>query len=242
MIIEFSIYDWFSEVSSQSLNILKTTPSQVERIILYAQEEFYHEFYEFINTPINNITLQEYTEQYNIPIDVIIGTRKECVPHNYKNINIIEWPTYWFPRTYVGLNRAPLTQNQRTIFVQSRDNTIFKYPCICLLGKPSYYRIILRQALYDNNLLDKCAYSWNPRNYTGDDDFKNEWPSKSLTDIIMPTGKMNIFIPPQEYFESFIQLVSETTADYEDISEKTVIPLLLKNHSLRFRTQDIMPD
>ena len=116
------------------------------------------------------------------------------------------------------------------------DDLTYKYHFVYLNGRSHDHRSLLIDYVAKFDLLKFSAYSWHNAYYNKtksypfvyyngatkkiDDNFTYELVDDGA-DIIRPHG-----IIPIEYYQSFFQLVSETSGDARFITEKTVLPLL----------------
>ena len=133
---------------------------------------------------------------------------------DYNNVEF--WKTSWLNWTEIQLEYKDIARQQ------------FKYPFISMNNRSHLHRCMFIDELTKLNMLDKGAVSWikhlnENKNYkfkyfdnqvrTFNDDFKT---------------KLDSFLIPEEFHQSFFHVVTEATNHVVIISEKTVIPLLFK--------------
>jgi hypothetical protein len=168
-----------------------------------------------------------FLRQRNIQIEIIFGSFNDEYYAKYQetlgltNDELTFWPTYWINWTEICLNGVA-DHTQYTV------DTNFKHPFICLNNKNHVHRAAVIDHLVKHNIIDKgvvtwhkfanCNHGYNFNYYddsirTIDDDF---------------TTKLDSFLLPRQWHESFLHIVGEATSNVHFITEKTVIPMLLK--------------
>jgi len=137
----------------------------------------------------------------------------------FNNIDIIHWPTYW-------LHWTKMCSGALNFNVEYID---FKFPYICLNNKNHKHRCQLIDHLARNNLLDKGIVTWHrfPGQHPSPYQFKyyNDDIRLISDDFIT---KLDSFLIPNEYHQSFLHVVGEATTKVTCISEKTWLPILFK--------------
>ena len=125
------------------------------------------------------------------------------------------WPTFWISNTVHNNSRIKL----------SSERTRFDYAYSCL-NRNAHHRCMLIDELSRRGLLDKGAVSWHDPAF----DYKwKHWSPKRLTlDAGVDLNNLTLFCPPQEFYTSFCNIVSESTTEVNFITEKTVMPILAK--------------
>jgi hypothetical protein len=135
--------------------------------------------------------------------------------------NLIFWPTFWFnwaEKLCLG------NKNQ----YQLQSYTSFTYPFISLNNKPHDHRCAMIDMFTKYNLLDAGIVTWNKTPYPNisyqfkyyDNNFRG------LDDDFVT--KLDSFLIPKQYHESFLHVVAEATTEVPFITEKTVLPILYK--------------
>lgn len=140
----------------------------------------------------------------------------------YKGFSTLElkyWPTYW-------ANWSVMCSRNIQFNVKYED---FKFPFISLNNKNHTHRCILIDELARNDLLDKGLVTWHR--------FPNQTPSaypfKYFDDRVITIGdefetKLDSFLIPNEYHQSFLHVIGESTTSVTCISEKTWLPIMFK--------------
>ena len=168
-----------------------------------------------------------FLRQRNIEIEIIFGSFNDKYYTEYRNSlgltenELVFWPTYWINWTEMCLKGSIDYKNYVV-------DTNFKYPFICLNNKNHIHRAALIDHLAKYNLLDKGIVTWHKfANCHHGYDFKYYDDKIRIIDDDFTT-KLDSFLIPKQWHESFLHVVGEATSNIHFISEKTVIPMLLK--------------
>ena len=169
----------------------------------------------------------QFLKDRNIKIEIIFGSFYDSYYDNYCDrlgldySSLTFWPTFWF-------NWAEMSLKTEIDYTTHVINTDFKYPFICLNNKNHTHRAALIDHLSKYNLIDKGIVTWHKfSNYMHGYDFKYYDDSIRLIDDDFVT-KLNSFLIPKQWHESFLHVVGEATINTHFITEKTIIPILLK--------------
>lgn len=159
----------------------------------------------------------------------------------------INWDTYWFYK----VNRvAP------DLIPKFYD---YEHHFICMNGRIRNHRMMLIDSLYKEELFKYARISW--LNFSEKQEIQYEfkyWSPETLyidineelidgangnfiTLMQSPTKHAKLgmqYTPPNEYYKSFMQVVTETDIHTHFITEKTVIPLILQKPFLALATPD----
>ena len=169
----------------------------------------------------------QFLKDRNIQIEIIYGSYNEKYYRDYcdylgiDNSNLTFWSTYWINWTEMCLRGV-------TDYASYEVNTNFKYPFICLNNKNHKHRAALIDHLTKYNLLDKGIVTWHKfSNAMHGYDFKYYDDSLRLIDDDFVT-KLDSFLLPKQWHESFLHVVGEATINVHFITEKTIIPMLMK--------------
>jgi hypothetical protein len=229
------LYPWsFDQSKTLPLVIKDLVDSDVKNFNIYilAAEEFEigAEFEKIIN-----ISLAEKFLNKNLKLYFIFGSQnlefyQQChflYHHPSCNMYVNLWPTYWFTNTLNSIDSSYLGQKK---FLEKKN---FLYPYTSLNNVGKYHRCLLIDMLAKNKLLDSGAVTWH--NFCVDENYSWNWTTsakakRSLSDSIeyLKDNYNQQFIPPIEFFQSFMSIVSETTDKTIFITEKTAMVLLLK--------------
>jgi|DEB19_MinimDraft_3_1074340.scaffolds.fasta_scaffold01381_2 hypothetical protein len=208
--MNYAILDiWFNKEKNE--NFYKRIKSEkFDKIFLFAMHE--PDYW----TMLNFYPILEECEKQNKQLNIITSVEEYFNDIEPKNLNVTfeKWPTFWLNRTLGNLDLS-----------RQFSNTTFKYPYIMMVNKAHLWRCQLLDLLGKHKLIHKGAVSWHqlpkfpytwkyvrPRIMTLTDHYRRD----------MHHGKV-----PEEYFNSFVQLVSETSIDARWTTEKTITPLML---------------
>lgn len=163
----------------------------------------------------------------NVELEIIFGSFHTKYYDDYCDSLGIDyssltfWSTYWLPWTEVCLNNVIDHSTHKV-------NTDFKYPFICLNNKNHKHRAALIDHLSKYDLIDKGVVTWHKfSNCVHGYDFKYYDDSIRLIDDDFVT-KLDSFLLPPQWHESFLHVIGEATINADFITEKTIIPMLLK--------------
>jgi len=178
---------------------------------------------------LNQITPKfiQFLKDRNIQIEIIFGSFYSdyydgyCKKIGLDTRNLTFWPTFWIKWTEMCL-KGEIDYTKHIV------NTDFKYPFICLNNKNHKHRAALIDHLSKYNLIDKGIVTWHKfancnHGYT----FKYYDDSIRLIDDDFVT-KLDSFLLPHQWHESFLHVIGEATINADFITEKTIIPMLLK--------------
>lgn len=202
----------------------------IETVDYEAVVFFCHAEFEYFNLPRYEEII-ELAKKTNKKVYAIVG-----LDHDYKDqdVEVINWPTNFFREGFEQTCHWYSTALRETtdldkIFINNIDDLDYKYHFIYLNGKSHDHRCQLIDILARDDLLKYSAYSWHSE-YTAlpEHRYQFKWydGSKKILDEQFPLRKDQGWLPP-EYYQSFFQVVSETTVRAKFITEKTVIPLLI---------------
>lgn len=190
-----------------------------DKIILFCQNEWEWHMHDPVYFPL----LIEHCKNKGQKIDVITGSSG----YNYipidktisDNCDVFYWDTYWLGKTY-----AALIQTGQSKSIDPKIEVDYKYHFICMNNMPKRHRLLIVDLLSKHNLINKNAISLHENNA------KFNWQHFKFKPFILEpefvTDKQQHRLPTQ-YYESFCQLVTETSDDITMISEKTAIPLIV---------------
>lgn len=168
---------------------------------------------------LNNVA--QLFKNNNIKLTVVLGSKYSNYYDKF-DCNIIHWQTYWINWTYEQLKHTKEFRN----LTLNPDN--FKYPFISLNNRSHMHRCVFMDEMEKEKLIDKGIVTWvkhlnenssYPYNY-----FDNR-------QILLDDGfdvKLDSFLIPKEYNQSLFHVITEATAKVNFITEKTIIPMLMK--------------
>lgn len=169
------------------------------------------------------IKLEDHCKKIGQPLHVICCASEYLYPYTIENTIVHHWDTYWFIKTYGGIMRAHHGTN---VFIDVNNPPDYKYHYVSMNRMPKYHRALLIDLLARDDMFKYGAVSvhnepdqTNPYNYI--------WRWFNFKPMLLEENFKDQFSPPEQYYESFAQLVSETSATCICISEKTVTPLML---------------
>lgn len=215
------IYIDQSEGITKEKIINKAVETNAKEILLLAETEWECHFG-------GRETIDELAKM-GVTLKVIHGAfRNQNYDDLYKNIgldiekDVFFWGTFWF-------NWAEFQLIQQIYHYQYMPPPVFKHPFICLNNRSHLHRCATVEELAKTGLIDKGVVTWH--------DFLGENPEypflhfdRSKKRILNDdfSTKLDSFLLPQEFHESFFHLITEATLNAHFITEKTVIPILLK--------------
>jgi hypothetical protein len=221
-----AIDQWDSrDLKSTFLKRLRT--EKFDKIFIFTQNEFQFEtvFDEFIYP-----FLGHYIETKGLNVDLITSIPPESdKSEKFKGLNIHYWDTYWLTKTHSIINAV--TSNRLSLERESQKAKVnkLKFPFIMMNNRSHRFRAKLIDLLAREKLLDTAAISWNNTDKFLLNGYKFEHfdgnnrtlDEKYFTDF---GGQYSL---PDQFFESFAQLVSESTPNLLFFSEKISMSLLV---------------
>lgn len=217
----FLVVDVWDQRQSKQKFIQQLVTEKFENIYIFTQNEWEYSvtFDEFV-PPL----LGYFLEHSGTNIDVIVSLARKLDTPEYKGYNVHLWDTYWLYKTYSLLKTQGLINQRKE---QRENHSQLKYHFIMMNNRAHDFRCKLIDTVAERDLLKYAAVSWNNvdpflmQNYKFqhfhgkemvlDDDYKTTGGQYSL---------------PDQYYESFAQLVSESTPDYLFFSEKISTALI----------------
>ena len=171
-------------------------------------------------------SLYDYIKEKSIEFVMIHGSFPDKVYNDYCDSMGLEysqiqyWPTFWVSWTEQCLK---WTFPYKT-YTPTKE---YKYPFISLNNKGHVHRCMLIDHLARHNLLDKGIVTHHNFMTTHNYPFKYYDGSIRTIDDDFAT-KLDSFLLPEQFHDSFLHVVGEATTSVNIISEKTLIPILLK--------------
>lgn len=210
------------DLKSTFLNRLRT--ESFDKIFIFTQNEYQFDtaFDEFLYP-----FLGHYIETKGLNVDLITSVIPALnTAPKFKGLNIHHWDTYWLTKTYSILQEPRLVTERQQ---QEINFTNIKYPFIMMNNRAHDFRAKLIDYVAKENLVDKAAISWNNtdsflmNSYT----FKHYDGKNRVLDEKYKTPLGGQYCPPNQYYESFAQLVSESNPKIIFFSEKISMALLI---------------
>lgn len=206
--LDVDSYDIFEQT------VLNENPTEI--VFLCETEWYSHLLDEKLATLLNN---------HNVKLTVVFGSYDCELYHTtwsyFNNLQIISWNTYW-------LNWSMMCSS---ILDFNRTYDTFKYPFICLNNKNHIHRSAIVDELTGQGLLDRGIITWHrfPNRHLK----THGYQFKYYDDNIRLIGddfatKLDSFLIPEEYHQSFLHVVGEATISVPFITEKTCLPILFK--------------
>lgn len=200
-----------------------------DKIIIFSHQEFFynflpHSFYNLLElmktrNKILHVTTGGYLDKYN--------------SMEHSNLKLYHWVDWYFKKVFMtckwymkNILKNNINQcNNFEYYKQGLNNNYFTHFLVSLNYRGHRHRCLMIDLLAKNNLLEnnnilwhnliedwKDVYSWKyfaPRVLTSSSNFGPHWQS-----------------PPDEYWTSFAQLISESSSNISFLSEKTVMSLI----------------
>lgn len=166
---------------------------------------------------VPNITSEIVNEfkNKNVKLTVVLGSYDtlNC------EANIIYWPTFWINWT---------RENLKWVKVSDFDINLVKYPFISLNNRSHYHRCVFIDEMAKNNLIDKGIVTWVKHLNENSNFPYNHFDNRQLLLNDDFKQKLDSFLIPIEYNQSLFHVITEATHKSLFITEKTIIPTLLK--------------
>lgn len=195
----------------------KVIAGDYEKVILFCQNEWEWHMHDPVYWPM----LQEHCKKIGKPIHVITGSHHHLYPVQIENTEVSWWDTFWIGKTLGSLYHS--NQGQK-LSIDPYEDIEYKYHYISMNNRPHSHRCLLIDLLAKNNLLEHGAVSMHgiPVLYTYR--YFDGRPLIIESEFVEDKNQYRIV---DQYYESFAQLISESSGNTILLSEKTAIPLLL---------------
>ena len=194
-----------------------------DKIYIFTQNEFeFHTAFDEFIYPF----LGHYIETKNLNVDLITGIPPESdrMP-KYKGLNVHYWETYWLTKTFAMQQHDRLI-SERQQQIEKRNN--LKYHFIMMNNRSHEFRAKLIDLVTEMDILKYGAVSWHETDkfLLNSFEFKYYDGKTRTLDAKYFTELGGQYSLPDQYFESFAQLISESTPDILFFSEKISTALL----------------
>lgn len=150
----------------------------------------------------------------NVNVKVVLGSFNTVTEYE-----TIYWPTHWINWTQANL---------KNVNVPEFDIHKVKYPFISLNNRSHYHRCVFIDEMAKHDLIDKGVVTWVKHlNENADYPYKH-FDNRQILLNDNFDKKLDSFLIPEEYNQSLFHVVTEATYKAAFITEKTMIPTLLK--------------
>lgn len=208
---EIIIFPWLEDNYPQKIKQI-VQETQSKDIIIFNPEE--HSVFYDLKRYVPN--LLKYLSQNKSRVIIWQGNHYESIEQLSKSplIKVYNWPTFLVHYTYTfGKHYPQYNYQDADRFMISMNNTAHPFRCQFI------------DCLAENNLVDNNYISWRNKtnviyNFNFFDGYKRVFDKEDRV--------FDQFVLPDEYYKSFISVVSESCVDRLDISEKIYIPLYTK--------------
>lgn len=214
---------WDNSIKEKIEN-LKKNPN-IKKIIINGLYEF--EYDKITGSMDVTLDLIKFAELHNIEIHIITSCHSDqkLLPH-YNHVHIHNWYTFWLTLTFTRLvyhKNYEFNKNLGLDFydINVNKNSEIQTPYITMNKLPKVHRAIMIDMLAKNNVLRKDCVIW--REWCTHYQFKYWEQEILLMDQPDKFECQEIF--PQQYVNSFMQLVTESNEYTWFFSEKTAMPL-----------------
>lgn len=147
-----------------------------------------------------------------------------------KNFILHKWGTYWFVKAFGELCRYDTRR------INDDDNLSYEYHYISMNNRMHMHRCMFVDLLAKNDLIKYGAVSVHlneiknlgeNKHWIRDYPWRYFKPTESLILDQQYVNRRNQALLPEQYYNSFMQVVSETAANGIFLTEKTATPLIM---------------
>lgn len=199
----------------------------LQKVIFYSQYEWAY----WPDWPLSQAFYEIAHELYvqNKKLTVVTGANEFFVKRPFFNIDLHFYPEHTMARQYYNifdkdrLAKHGVTREQRVI--SNIENIDYKYHFVSLNRRAHYHRMEMLDLLCKHNLIDNNAISW-----IGEAPFGYEykyWTPKIMTLTDNFTEDLDQSVFPAEYYNSFAQLVIESSTEALIVTDKTAAALII---------------
>jgi hypothetical protein len=221
-ILAWNVWKNKSEPFSSEEALLLIQNIDFEKVILFSQLEW--EYW----ADKNYTTIVEELYKQNKKLTVVNGATEILVNHPKFNIDYYTYAHNTISRAYYRIfdphNLRMFNIDRDQIIVNFPEKLDYKFHFISMNNRAHLHRMQMIDLLAKYNLVNSNAISWHEisNNYQ----YKYFSPKiMTLTDRYSSTKTQEVM--PVEYYQSFAQLVIESTMDALIITEKTATPLII---------------
>jgi hypothetical protein len=197
----------------------KVMNGNYEKVILFGQNEwawFYQgpEFYELV----------DYCKEKNIHFEIVTGANEKNYPFQMDHVKINLWDTHWIGKTYQDLicNNKPTGLPLRVI--DPYKDIQYDHHFISMNNRLHKHRCLFLDYMAKHDLMKYGAVSI----HYGEHSVNYKWQYLDYKPMYLSDGvEFNQYKLPDQYFNSFAQLISESTNKALFLTEKTATPLII---------------
>lgn len=166
---------------------------------------------------------KDYCRSKNIPLEVITGASKEFYYYTDDYANVYWWDTYWIGKTYQDLIMNRIGHSELPRGIDPYKKQAYEYHFISMNGKPHRHRCLFIDLMVKSDLMKHGAVTVH-----GQDLNRYKWRYFNYAPMKLSDGSnFDQYKLPEQYYQSFFQVISESSSDVIMISEKTATPLIL---------------
>lgn len=165
---------------------------------------------------------KDFFDDMNYRLNIVFGSSDlEFYNQTYESFSrhtIHYWPTFFINRT---VSRLELTNQS--------SNMVFKKLFLSMNNAPRYHRCMFMDNIHKEKLNKHAYISWHKPKSILHYKWKYWRPKKLLlTDEKVKDINRHQWNLPQKFFETFMNVVTESSAEVNFLTEKTAIPLYTK--------------
>lgn len=189
-----------------------------EKVVLFGQNEWawFHqsnEFYEVI----------DYCKEKNIPFEIVTGACEKNYPVQMDYVKVDWWDTYWIGKTYQDLICNAEHTGLPPRAIDPHQDIKYEHHFISMNSRPHKHRCLFLDLMAKHDLMQYGALA-----IRHEDPIMYQWKYFNFKKMYLSDGvEFDQYKLPDEYYNSFAQLISESCSDVVFISEKTATALIL---------------
>lgn len=196
----------------------KVMTGNYEKVVLFGQNEWawYHQNDEFYD-------VLDYCKEKNIPLEILTGACEDMYPVKMDYVKVHWWDTYWIGKTYQDLIANAEHTGLPPKAIDPYEDIQYQHHFISMNNRPHRHRCLFIDMMAKNDLMQYGALS-----IRHEDPVMYKWKHFNYRQMYLSEGEgYDQYKLPNEYYNSFAQLISESSSDVLMISEKTATPLIL---------------
>jgi len=221
-ILGLEVWSQSPENVSTFFNRLET--EEFDYIVLFGQNEwqYYQAFAHVLDRAIQEVCIKRNQTLYIFNGSAIVNEVDEPTLHPL--VKVIAWPEWYFIKTYAQM--CSHSKHYKINYNLNVDVDTYKYHYITMNNRAHPHRCYMMDILAKYNLIERGAISWAEEYYTEDPYPWQYWIPKLLKlGSYLESEKIWLNIP-DEFYDSFVSLINESTIDSVIFSEKTVFALV----------------